>query len=429
MRHADTIIAPITPPGVGAVAMVRISGPKAFEVARTVFDGLPSSLKTHHAYYGKFIHGDEGLVLTFEEGHGYTGELAAEAMIHGSPASVRLLVESAVEAGARLAEPGEFTLRAFLNGRMDLSQAEAVRDTIEAQTDLQLRFASAQRSGALRSSVRALRARLAAALAAVEAHVDFEEELGPLDRVAVRDAVEEVSAEITRWLATERSGQIVRHGLRIALIGEPNAGKSSLLNALLGRDRAIVTPIAGTTRDTIEEPVVLGGIPCVLIDTAGLRETEDAVEALGVARAQAAAANADAVWYLHDATRTPIPSPDCDLLVLTKADLVTDDTVSNRPLRVSVMTEQGLDQLHAWVAAQAEVAPDRSCLIDARHAPHFREAQSALELVRLTLDNDQPDDLLSVGLRMALQALGEITGETANDDLLDSIFSSFCIGK
>jgi tRNA modification GTPase len=429
MRHADTIVAPITPPGVGAVAAVRISGPDAFSVARMIFDGLPDLPKTHRAYYGRFTHGDEGLMLVFEDGHGYTGEPAAEAMIHGSPASVRLLVESALEAGARMAEPGEFTLRAFLNGKMDLSQAEAVRDTVEAQTDLQLRFANAQRSGALSSSVRAMRAQLLGALAAVEAHVDFEEELGPLDRGMVRDSVDRVAREVERWLATERSGQIVRHGIRIALIGEPNAGKSSLLNALLGRDRAIVTPIAGTTRDTIEESMILGGIPCVLIDTAGLRETDDPIEVLGVARAQAAAANADAVWYLHDAVKTPAPAPDCDLLLLTKADLSAPNTPVESGLSVSAVTGQGLDQLHAWVAAQAEVAPDRACLINARHAPHFRMALTGLNLVESALEHDLPDDLLSVGLREAHAHLGEITGDTATEDLLTSIFSSFCIGK
>jgi tRNA modification GTPase len=429
MRHADTIVAPITPPGVGAVASVRISGPEAFSIAREIFDGLPASPVTHHAYYGHFTHGDEGLMLVFQDGHGYTGEPAVEAMIHGSPASVRLLVEAALGAGARMAEPGEFTLRAFLNGTMDLSQAEAVRDTVEAQTDLQLRFANAQRSGALRSSVRAMRAQLLAALAAVEAHVDFEEELGPLDRGMVRDVADHVAREIEGWLSTERAGQIVRHGLRIALIGEPNAGKSSLLNALLGRDRAIVTPIAGTTRDTIEESVILGGIPCVLIDTAGLRETDDPIEVLGVARAQAAAANADAVWYLHDATRTPTPTPDCDLLLLTKADLVSPDAHVESGLSISAVTGQGLNRLHAWVAAQAEVAPDWACLIDARHAPLLRLALTGLNLVESTIEHDLPDDLLSVGLREAHAHLGEIIGENAAADMLTSIFSSFCIGK
>lgn len=424
MRLADTIVAPITAPGVGAVAIVRVSGRRAFEFGSAIFSAWPGLPESHRSYYGRFTTGDDGLALIFTEGHGYTGEPSFEAMTHGSPASVALLVKTLVELGARQAEPGEFTQRAFLNGRMDLSQAEAVRDTIEALTELQLRYANAQRAGALRDAVRALRTQLAGALAAVEAHVDFSEELGDLNRAGIQSILASVKPEIEKWLATERQGQIVRHGLRIALIGLPNAGKSSLLNALLGHDRAIVTDIPGTTRDTIEESVILGGVPCVLIDTAGLRETDDPIEQLGVARAQAAAAQADAVWYLHDATQ-PLPAtlPVNDLVVLTKADLAPGVD------GVSATAGEGLNKLHDWVAAQAEVSPDRACLIDARHGPLLRRALEGLDLVESTIMHDQPDDLLSVGLRESISALGEITGETSTDDLLGSIFSSFCIGK
>lgn len=428
MRHADTIVAPITPPGSGAIAVVRVSGPRAFELGERLFRPWPASLESHRAYFGTFAHGDEGLVLVFADGRGYTGEPAFEAMLHGSPVSVRGFLDAAIEAGARLAEPGEFTERAFLNGKLDLSQAEAVRDTVTAQTQLQLKFANAQRSGALRDSVSDLRDQIAQALATVEAHVDFSEELGDLDRDTLWESIAPVEREIEAWLATERQGLIVRHGLRIALVGEPNAGKSSLLNALLQRDRAIVTPVAGTTRDTIEEPVVLGGIPCIIIDTAGLRETADPVEALGVARAQAAAAHADVVWYVHDATQ-PLPEArlEADLTILNKADLPLSGTADG--LLVSATTGAGLDQLHAWVAGKADVAPDRSCLIDARHGPLFRRALEGLWLVKTSIEHDQPDDLLSVGLREAWAALGEITGESASADLLSTIFSSFCIGK
>lgn len=428
MRHADTIVAPVTPPGSGPVAVVRVSGLMAFQVGEQIFRPWPASIESHRAHFGTFAHGDEGLVLIFTEGRGYTGEPAFEAMLHGSPVSVRTFVEAAVAVGARLAEPGEFTERAFLNGKLDLSQAEAVRDTITAQTEIQLKFANAQRAGGLRESVSQLRGHIAHALATVEAHVDFSEELGDLDREALLASIVPVETEIEAWLATERQGHIVRHGLRIALVGEPNAGKSSLLNALLNRDRAIVTPVAGTTRDTIEEPVVLGGIPCILIDTAGMRETTDPIEALGVARAQAAAAHADVVWYVHDVTQPFSESRvEADLLIFNKADLPLERAEDG--VLVSSTTGVGLDQLHAWVARLADVAPDRSCLIDARHAPLFRRALEGLALVRMSIEHDQPDDLLSVGLREAWAALGEITGETAASDLLSTIFSSFCIGK
>lgn len=430
MRHADTIVAPVTAPGSGAVGIVRMSGSNAFAIAAKLFEPWPAQPESHRAFFGRFAHGDEGLVLLFDEDRGYTGDPTVEAMLHGSPASVRSLVDLAIAHGARLAQPGEFTQRAFMNGRLDLSQAEAVRDTIAAQTELQLRFAHTQRGGALRDAVSDLRRQLAGALAAVEAHVDFSEELGELDRAQVQYTVELVDAEICSWLATARQGRIVRHGLRIALIGEPNAGKSSLLNALLGADRAIVTPIAGTTRDTIEEPVTLGDIPCVLIDTAGLRDTDDPIESLGVARSEAAAREADVVWYIHDASQPiPFPAPECDLFLLNKCDLADHEVTVGPYARVSALTGSGLEQLSAWVAIQAEVAPDRSCLIDARHEPLFQRAREGLTLVKQTLDHDQPDDLLSVGLREALNALGEITGEIATEDLLSTIFSSFCIGK
>ena len=428
MKHHDTIVAPITAMG-GAVAIVRLSGPDAWEYGSRLFDPWPQTPQSHVAVFGRFVTGDDGLVLPFAEGKGYTGEQAVEFSVHGSRASVRGLLEAAQREGARMAKPGEFTLRAFMHGKLDLSQAESVRDTVTAQTDLQLRFANAHREGAIRERVASVRDEAFRLLAAVEASVDFSDEVGELDRQVAGQAAERMERELGSLLETERLGRILRHGLRIALVGEPNAGKSSLLNALLKADRAIVTPIPGTTRDTIEESIDMSGIPCVLIDTAGLRETEDVVEREGVARSERAIATADVVWYVHDATQ-PLPQelPRYDLMLMNKADLAPVEAASGQGLATSAITGAGLAELASWISGFADSA-DVSIAIDPRHVEPLTRAMSAVREIESCLRNDLPDDLLATCLREAIHALGEITGETASVDMIERIFRDFCIGK
>lgn len=438
MSHFDTIVAPITGPSRAAVAVVRLSGDEAWRIGRVVFPSLPLEPESHRAVYGHYVHGDDGLALPFAKGHSYTGEESVELSIHGSPASVRLLIEACIAAGVRLAEPGEFTLRAFMNGRIDLVQAEAVRDTVESLTDAQLQAANLVREGELSRKVRAIRDLLLTSLATLEAHVDFEEEIGPLDRDQLTQAMTEAVNRLDRLLATARSGAILREGLRIAIVGRPNAGKSSLMNHLLGRDRAIVTATPGTTRDTLEETVDLRGVPCVLIDTAGLRATTDEVESMGVERTVASVKSVHAVWFLYDGTQG-WTSEDQALLdglevepgrllkIANKADLVE---AHGEGMWISALTGAGCEGLAEWVRDQAEITEVGDLVaINARHEPLLREARSALIQALDTLAHGGPDDLITVGLSAAIRPLGEITGETASEDMIERIFHDFCIGK
>lgn len=427
MKLGDAIVAPITAVG-GAVAIVRVSGEQAWRVAESCFGRWPEPPESHRAQFVRFGNGDEGLVLPFSIGHGYTGEFAVEASIHGSPASVRWLVEACISAGARLAEPGEFTMRALMNGRLDLAQAEAVRDTVAAQTELQLRFANRQRGGALSVRIEALRDEAIAILSAVDASVDFSEEVGEFDREAGLVKLGRLVEDIGLLLATEEAGRIVRRGLRIAIVGEPNAGKSSLLNALVGRDRAIVTAIPGTTRDTIEAWVDLGGIPCTLVDTAGLRETADTIEKEGVARAFAASREADLVWHVHDASKPLRQTPACDLLIWNKIDLCEAADAPEESVPVSAVTRQGVERLSTWI--EDRVDTDRwEVVIDPRHAGSLRQAKDAVESAIETIQGDLPDDLLATCLRAAIHSLGEITGQTCDAEMLERVFRDFCVGK
>lgn len=431
----DTIVARITPPGRGAVAIVRVSGPEAWRIAGCVFEPWPRAPESHRAVHGRFAHGDEGLALPFAEGHGFTGEEAVELMVHGAPVSVQGLVERCLAAGARMAAPGEFTMRAFMNGRIDLARAEAVREMVEARTPAQLRAAFELNRGALSVPVGEFVGRIRRLILEVDAHADFSEEIGDFDRAGARAEVDEILAELAVLAEGARRAVRWRDGVRIAICGRPNAGKSSLLNALTGGERAIVTDIPGTTRDTIEEMADVGGVPCILVDTAGLRETDDTVEAIGVARAWEAVGAADGCWYLFDASVGWRPEDDALLsrlprgavVVATKCDLPHSDVPG---LRMSVLRGEGLDALADAVRERfgfEECAGQAMAL--ARHVPLLERTVQGLTLAASAFGSMLPLDLARTGLAAAHSALTELLGEGVGADMVEALFAGFCIGK
>jgi tRNA modification GTPase len=380
------------------------------------------------------VTGDDGLALPFAAGSSYTGEEAVEISVHGSPASVRGLVEACLRLGARSARPGEFTLRAFMNGRLDLTQAEGVRDLVLARTDAQLRRAVLLREGAVRKLLAPARDALTGALAAVEASTDFSEEVGDIDAGAVSTMIDSALTQIGRALEGARASRVVRHGLTVVIAGEPNVGKSSLLNALVQADRAIVSAVPGTTRDTVEEEIEIDGVSVRLVDTAGLRQAGGEVERLGIERARSSMAAADGVVCVVDATR-PVaawPWAEADLvgrpsiLVANKADLPEARPVEGA-LSVSAKTGEGLEAVRS--AFRQWVGDTDGGLINERHVPLLEQAADAARQAMETLAQPVPADLAAVALRQALRLLGEVTGDTTPPDVIDRVFRDFCIGK
>ena len=431
--RADTIAAVATAPGSAGVGIVRVSGPQALSIADALFRGRtrPSQTEGGRFLYGRFLDPngevlDDGLCLVFRSPHSYTGENVAELQSHGSPAVLGALLASALSAGARAAQPGEFTLRAYLGGRLDLTQAEAVLNLVGAQTETARKQATLGLSGAVSRRVRAVQAGVTRTLSALQAMLDYPDEGVPdEDRIV---PLQRAEAELEALIASSRAGRLATQGARLALIGRPNAGKSSLLNALLGFDRSIVTSTPGTTRDYLEAGLELGGLPIVLVDTAGLRETGDEIEAAGVAQARRLAAAADLVLYLEDGSqpREAVDElPETAVRVQTKTDL---DSVWHDPqaLPVSAVTGAGLPELREAIlesllrdAGRQEVWLGSQRQQDA--------AQRALRHVRAA--SDLPDDLASYELEEALQALSELTGRDAREDVIDSVFRNFCVGK
>ena len=455
-RREDTIAAIATAPGESAIGIVRISGPQAVEIAGRIFvSSRGRDIRTHTA---RVFHGeirdqdgvvDEVLVHVMRAPHSYTREDVVEINCHGGAAPLRAVLNLVLANGARPARPGEFTLRAFLNGRIDLVQAEAVMDRIRAQTEAALRAASAAAGGALSRAIHEIRDTLADALARIEASVDFpEEDLPELVNEDLRQRLEGGLRRIRDLLTTAEKGRLIREGARVAIAGRPNVGKSSLFNALLRDARAIVTAQPGTTRDRIEETIALSGIPIRLIDTAGLRLAEDEVERLGVQAARAALDTADAVVFVMDAAEPDAPQ-DRELageietlgipvlVAMNKIDLAPKQPLPEwtRHMhdagRVSAKTGENLaefeDRLGKMVLGGAGESNHEALITRAHQQDSLRRA--AESLARLLDNFGASPEFLSLDLRDSLRALGEITGETASEEILDRIFSSFCIGK
>jgi len=458
----DTIVAIATPIGQAGIGVIRISGPAALDVVGRVFRSSVSvrELPSHTVHLGDAVDPETGealdhvLLTVFHAPHSYTGENVVELSCHGGPATLRRILTAVLTAGARHAAPGEFTKRAFLNGKLDLAQAEAVNDLIRAQTDHAQRVALRQLEGHLSKRVRSAGGELAEVLTKIEASIDFPDDVDEPGFDALRGSLERLTRELEALLSSADRGRVYREGLRVTISGRPNVGKSSLLNALLRQSRAIVTPMPGTTRDTIEEPINIKGVPILAIDTAGLRDTGDAVETLGVERAEASIERAQIVLLVVDA-HEGIAEEDRRLyaglrgkpalVVLNKTDLLRPEQLEAAvreaerrfgpevAVPVSALNGTGIEKLEdriAELAVGGEVGPPEDILVsNVRHKRAIESALVSLRRAAETVSARQPVDLVSVDLVASRNALGEITGETAAEDLIDRIFSEFCVGK
>lgn len=445
-KESPTIAAIASPAGTGAVSMIRISGPRAVEIADLATDGRVSRQDPRAARHccvrdadGLVV--DDGLLTVFPAPRSYTGEETVEFTGHGGILVTREVLQRFLACGAKSAAPGEFTRRAFLNGRLDLTQAEGVMDLISAQTRLALRAARSQMEGRLGQRTAAARDALLETLAHLEAWIDFpEEDIDPHTGSRLRDELDSVGRSIDGLLATADQGRILREGVRTVLFGAPNVGKSSLLNRLLGFERAIVSETAGTTRDTIEETINLDGIPLRLVDTAGVRDASDSIEAEGILRTTRQIEAADLLIEVVDASEAPRQSaaPDSDtprVLVLNKADLETHPGWTGvEAVRLSCATGCGFDDLSEEIHRVLQLTEadwgDHAVAINARHQESLEAARRHLQaaMVQLTDASDHPE-LAAIDIREALDSLGEIPGKVDTEDLLGVIFSRFCIGK
>ena len=445
--ESDTIVAPSTPPGRSAVGIVRLSGPRAKEIAELLV--RCKTLPPRTATLGSMVDStgaevDRVLATLFPGPASYTGETVVEISCHGSPPVLRFAIERALELGARLAVPGEFTRRAFRNGRMDLVQAEGVRDLIDATTLYQAQVAARQTTGSLSGKLRAVKSQLVELIALLEAGIDFaEDDIEIADRDEILGRLKPVRDEVSTLADGFAVGKVVRGGLKLAIIGRPNVGKSSLFNRLLGRDRAIVNAAAGTTRDAISENASFGGIPVELMDTAGIRVSRDEIESEGVERSWQSLVNADCALVVVDLSEPPADSDSelwkratdsCPaLLVGNKQDLEERYLAQSPMVRVSAKTGKGVADLRAKILEQAvpglEGMHEGSFVTNIRQERLLRESLGALDKAAIAVDSQVPHEMLLIDLYEALAPLDSITGGTTLDDILDRIFSTFCIGK
>jgi tRNA modification GTPase len=443
----ETIAAISTPAGEGAIALVRLSGVDAIPVADKIFRGKekPSRFVSHVQHFGEILDGadrliDQVMLSIHRAPASYTGEDLVEISCHGGALVSAKVLEACLRVGARAARPGEFTERAFLNGKMDLTQAEAVIDLIRAKTDLALRSATEQLEGRLGEKIRTIRDELISLLAHIDASIDFPEEgIAPDEGETLRARLDSVREEIAALLATADQGRILREGVRVVIYGATNAGKSSLLNRLLGYDRVIVSETHGTTRDTIEETVNLDGVPIRLLDTAGLRASASELEREGIARTEKSLQLAD--LRLHIADRNAPRPPHFDeragdanqIVILNKRDLPENSDWKNfRALRISCVTGEGLPQLQKEILARItrqNLRPESTVAINTRHRDCLRRALESCDRARAALGKTLSPEYVALDLNEALRAVGEVIGAVDVEQILDSVFGQFCIGK
>lgn len=451
----DTIVAIATPPGEGAIGMIRLSGSEAIAIVNKIFSGKDlAKQQTHTLHFGKIMDGatvvDEVVVSIYKGPKSYTGEDIIEISCHGSDYVLKRVITLCTEHGARMAKPGEFTLRAFLNGKLDLTQAEAVADLIASESGSAHKAAIHNLRGGFSSDLQEMREELIKFSALIELELDFsQEDVEFADRTQFYALINRLTTATEQLVQSFKLGNVIKNGVSVAIIGRPNAGKSTLLNALLNEERAIVSEIAGTTRDTIEETLNINGILFRLIDTAGIREhSVDVIELQGIERSRDAMKNADVVIYLFDLSETnqnsqfPIPNSETNtkyLLVGNKVDEVGMENAAadyenadENMLFISAKNKENIHQLKETLynlVAEGQVKQEGTIITNARHHGALQAVLKSLHEIKAGLDNNIPGDLISLDIRTCLHYLGEITGEVTTEDKLDYIFSKFCIGK
>ncbi|MFC2948762.1 tRNA uridine-5-carboxymethylaminomethyl(34) synthesis GTPase MnmE [Virgibacillus sediminis] len=457
--ETDTITAISTPTGEGAIAIVRLSGPEAISVASEVFKGKElKKVDSHTIHYGKIIEPETGevaeevMVSVMHAPKTFTREDVVEINCHGGMVAVNRVLEILLSKGARLAEPGEFTKRAFLNGRIDLSQAEAVMDLIRAKTDKAMSVALKQMDGRLSGLIQKYRQTLLETVAHVEVNIDYPEydDVEEMSHEMMREKTKEVHAEIEELLQVAKQGKILREGLATAIIGRPNVGKSSLMNTLVQENKAIVTEVPGTTRDVIEEYVNVRGVPLRLVDTAGIRETEDIVEKIGVERSRQVLKESDLILFVLN-NNEELTEEDKKLfeavkgleyiVIINKTDLerkldldeVNRLTEGNPLVTTSLLKEEGVDELETAIAKtffSGEIdTGDLTYVSNVRHIQLLKQAKAALEEAMEGIELGMPMDIVQIDVTRTWEFLGEIIGDTASDSLIDQLFSQFCLGK
>lgn len=466
MISQETIVALASPSGAGAIAVIRISGKDAIGIAEQVFQSVSgkaiSQQKTHTIHLGHIV--DEGkvydqvLLSIFKNPHSYTGEDVIEISCHGSTFIQQQIIQLLLRKGCKMAQAGEFTLRAFLNGKLDLSQAEAVADLIASDNEASHQIAMQQMRGGFSNEIAKLRAELLNFASLIELELDFaEEDVEFADRTQFKELLNRIEFVLKRLIDSFAVGNVIKNGIPVAIVGEPNVGKSTLLNALLNEERAIVSDIAGTTRDTIEDELVINGIGFRFIDTAGIRDTKDVVESIGIKKTFEKIEQAQVVIYLFDSLKFQVSGSEyiaeiekvknkyplkSIVIVINKVDLISQDEVSNmnqkletlnlKPILMSAKEKQGINELKNLLLSFVNTGALRNnetIVTNTRHYDSLLKALEEIQKVTFGLKSGLPSDLMAIDIKQALYYFGEITGEVTNDELLGNIFANFCIGK